>query len=80
MSWLLLMVIWLLLSRMSKWLMGIIYRHAFNEFVDREKAYNVRDEDIPEHLKCKICMGLLNDATLVPCCKSVFCQDCIRYV
>jgi protein MPE1 len=53
---------------------------AFNDFMDTQKAYNVKDEDIPAHLKCKICVGLLNDATVVPCCKSVFCQDCIRYV
>ncbi|KAL3900065.1 MAG: hypothetical protein SGCHY_001593 [Lobulomycetales sp.] len=38
----------------------------------------LKDADIPEHLKCKIHNGMLQDATMVPCCKSLFCETCIR--
>lgn len=34
--------------------------------------------EIPEHMKCPICSNLINDAVLILCCQSSFCDKCIR--
>ncbi|KAI9208706.1 DWNN domain-containing protein [Polychytrium aggregatum] len=33
---------------------------------------------VPDELACKICRKLLRDAVEIPCCKTLFCDDCIR--
>ena len=34
--------------------------------------------EAPEHLQCPICHKLFKDASLVPCCGTSFCDNCIR--
>ena len=31
---------------------------------------------IPSHLKCGLCMGLLDEAVIISCCESFFCDEC----
>eukprot|EP00216_Chloropicon_sp_CCMP2111_P001646 CAMPEP_0198238278 /NCGR_PEP_ID=MMETSP1446-20131203/3974_1 /TAXON_ID=1461542 ORGANISM="Unidentified sp, Strain CCMP2111" /NCGR_SAMPLE_ID=MMETSP1446 /ASSEMBLY_ACC=CAM_ASM_001112 /LENGTH=577 /DNA_ID=CAMNT_0043920669 /DNA_START=333 /DNA_END=2066 /DNA_ORIENTATION=- len=33
---------------------------------------------IPAELKCLICQGVINDAVLITCCQTSFCDSCIR--
>lgn len=34
--------------------------------------------DIPRHLECTLCKGLLQNAVVIPCCWQSFCDECIR--
>lgn len=36
-----------------------------------------KSKDIPNHLKCGLCKSLFEDAVLVTCCGSSFCDSCI---
>ncbi|KAJ6227167.1 e3 ubiquitin-protein ligase rbbp6 [Anaeramoeba flamelloides] len=35
-------------------------------------------KDFPEEFKCQICEKLAEEASTLPCCASVFCDNCIR--
>lgn len=34
--------------------------------------------EIPEDLICSICKNIVQDAVMIPCCGSSFCDECIR--
>jgi len=35
-----------------------------------------KDRKIPSELKCPMCQNLLNDAVLIPCCGTSYCDEC----
>lgn len=35
-----------------------------------------KKQEIPEDLLCSICKDLFNDAVMIPCCGSSFCDEC----
>lgn len=37
-----------------------------------------KKQEIPEDLICSICKDLFNDAVMIPCCGSSFCDECVR--
>jgi hypothetical protein len=42
------------------------------------KPKKAREIPIPEEMKCPICSKLINDAVLILCCQTSFCDNCIR--
>ncbi|CAG8475346.1 8395_t:CDS:10 [Paraglomus brasilianum] len=57
---------------------------AWQKFHAKQKAYVTSNEvleetaPIPEELKCHMCSGLLKEASMTPCCKASYCDECIR--
>ncbi|XP_075942602.1 uncharacterized protein LOC142945120 isoform X2 [Anarhichas minor] len=48
-------------------------------FVPQEQPKSEEEEDpVPEELLCLICLDLLSDAVVIPCCGNSYCDDCIR--
>ncbi|XP_063760064.1 E3 ubiquitin-protein ligase RBBP6-like isoform X2 [Eleginops maclovinus] len=48
-------------------------------FVPRDRPESVDEEDpVPEELLCLICLDLMSDAVVIPCCGNSYCDDCIR--
>merc|ERR1739848_614163 len=48
-------------------------------FQKEAKVLKGRDEQVvPEEFKCPICQKLIRDAVLIICCKSSYCDKCIR--
>lgn len=35
-----------------------------------------KKQEIPDDLICSICKDLFNDAVMIPCCGSSFCDEC----
>lgn len=35
-----------------------------------------KKQEVPEDLICSICKDLFNDAVMIPCCGSSFCDEC----
>ena len=46
--------------------------------VARLKPAVVKEIPIPEEMRCPICSKLINDAVLILCCQTSYCDNCIR--
>lgn len=48
--------------------------------VQATSAPTEKRHEIPEDLLCSICKDLFNDAVMIPCCGSSFCDECKLYM
>ncbi|XP_050537650.1 E3 ubiquitin-protein ligase RBBP6 isoform X2 [Daktulosphaira vitifoliae] len=57
-----------------------IDQEAYKESMKPHKKQETEVEKvmIPEDLLCSLCSDLLNDADMMPCCGTSFCDECIR--
>ena len=60
----------------------MFFSDAYREVKKEKPPFSSENEpelqkvEIPEDLKCPLCNNLLNDAVLIPCCGSSFCDEC----
>ncbi|XP_067241931.1 E3 ubiquitin-protein ligase RBBP6-like [Chanodichthys erythropterus] len=46
--------------------------------VQNEPSSSSSSDPVPDALLCLICKDLLTDAVMIPCCRSSYCDECIR--
>ena len=59
----------------------VLYSDVWTKMSTNRKAYRDSSsayEKAPLELQCNLCRKLLRDAVASPCCKSNFCDECIR--
>ncbi|XP_061222110.1 E3 ubiquitin-protein ligase RBBP6-like [Neopsephotus bourkii] len=47
-------------------------------FLPEEPSSSSSDGPIPDELLCLICKDIMTDAAILPCCRSSYCDECIR--
>ena len=55
------------------------YREGKKErppFLPQPKTMEPEKPQIPLELKCRLCLDLMTDAVVVPCCGTSFCDEC----
>ncbi|RWS24695.1 E3 ubiquitin-protein ligase RBBP6-like protein [Leptotrombidium deliense] len=75
-----------LLTASGEYAVPIIDHEAYKEvkkekppFMSNNESENTElDAEIPETLQCMLCRDLLQDAVLIHCCGSSYCDECIR--
>ncbi|KAI1292217.1 E3 ubiquitin-protein ligase RBBP6 [Halotydeus destructor] len=61
---------------------GEAYKHVKKDkpaFANPNEPTDLRPKmEIPEDFQCTLCMDIIQDAVMTPCCSTSFCDDCIR--
>ncbi|XP_048060200.1 E3 ubiquitin-protein ligase RBBP6-like [Megalobrama amblycephala] len=73
-----------MMDRRGKYVIPIMDAEAYAIGKKEKPPFSVQNEPssssdpVPDALLCLICKDLLTDAVMIPCCRSSYCDECIR--